>query len=73
MRATEDQVNSNNPCQGAWKFAEGEDLATNILSLEKEIAELYRRCQEVDKLISVIHEQCIRSRETIDRLKVELF
>ena len=70
--AREDQVSNNNRFQSAQEFAEAEDLTTNILSLEREITELNKRCQEADQLISIIHEQCVRSRETIDRLKVEL-
>ena len=71
-RVTEDQVSINDQFQSAQECEEVQDLTIDILSLERDINDLDRKCQEADKLISIIHEQCVRSRETIDKLKVEL-
>ena len=52
--------------------ADAEDLTTSILTLEKDMTNLDKRCEEADMLISIIHEQCARSKESIEKLKVEL-
>ena len=52
--------------------ANAEDLTTSILTLEKDMTILDKRCEEADTLMSIIHEQCARSKESIGKLKVEL-
>ena len=52
--------------------ADAEDLTASILTLEKDMTNLDKRCEEADMLISIIHEQCVRSKESIEKLKVEL-
>ena len=72
MTAREDQVSQSNQFQSVQEHAEAQDLTTNTLSLEREITKLDQRCQEVDMLMSLTHEQCHRCRESIEKLKAEL-